>query len=61
MTETWEVMMKDEGPKEVILEIRGVKIPIKVRDLSWTEKIKFLVNRSPINQMGQSHLTLIST
>ena len=38
----WEIMLKDEGPKEVFLEIRGVKIPIKIRDLSWTEKNQFL-------------------
>jgi len=38
MSADWEVMLKDEGPKEAIIEIRGVKIPLKVRDLSWTEK-----------------------
>lgn len=42
MASEWEIMLKDEGPKEVILEIRGVKIPIKVRDLSWTEKNQIL-------------------
>jgi hypothetical protein len=43
MTEqNWEVMLNAEGPKEVILEVKGVKIPIKVRDLSWTEKNQIL-------------------
>jgi hypothetical protein len=42
MAADWEIMMKDEGPKEVVLEIKGTKIPIKVRDLSWSEKNQIL-------------------
>lgn len=38
----WEVLLQDEGPKEAVLEIKGVKIPLKIRDLTWTEKNQIL-------------------
>jgi len=48
----WEVMLKDEGPKEVILEIKGVKIPLEIRDLSWTEKNQILSKSFTYNSDG---------
>ena len=42
MSAEWEIILKDEGPREEIIEVKGVKIPLKVRDLSWTEKNQIL-------------------
>ena len=38
----WEVVFQDSELKPLSLDYRGVKIPIKVRDLSWSERNKIL-------------------
>jgi len=38
----WKVVLQTEEQKEIALEYKGVKIPIKVRDLSWSERNQIL-------------------
>ncbi len=42
MADSWEVVFQDSGVKELVLEYRNIKIPIKIRDLSWSEKNQIL-------------------
>ena len=38
----WEVVFKGEETRDLSLEYRGVTIPIKIRDLSWSERNQIL-------------------
>jgi len=38
----WEVVFQDSEVKDISLEYKGVLIPIKVRDLSWSERNQIL-------------------